>query len=639
MSYVYIGEKARWERPFTVKRYLHPPRAEEVVTMWPDGKILFEPVSADTWPWLYTASAVKLLLGETFEEIDFKRICYERDKDGIPVHAFSCRCGGISLRMEAFCTAERSPAAYVRVTLKNRTPQPVMQKISLLARTGEMVRLTGSEPDGYAHLNTNVRNWGFIPAGFRFDGESLRDGNAVLRMAEIGSLHPVWQGNVKGVPWHLRGLLMLTCEIPAGGERDLFFTFRREGQPAAIPENYAAECTKIRSFWAGELSRIRRYPVWRGNRSAGEMRTMYRTLIAGCLQMFARPVGKPYVIPRQGGLQNNIWPAEAVCMLRALDRAGDFADYTAEVIDFYLKELYVAEGADKGAVRTRDGSIGWGGDGAAVCETIARHILCRGRDAYEKYREPLLSMFRYIERTRAGTKEGEYAGKGLFPPVRSCDWSEVYQNWTKTDIYNLQAEEAAIRAFGKYADRALGEMEEEYADYLCCMRRVLAAAEAAYSDGDEIVLPMHAGRKPTEPQTEGPFIADGVNLIAAGVCEAESDTARRIENYYKNRCMFRNGLHGLMNCGLLPGHQWDPWAGHVWYTGFVEQMWFEVFLKQGRRAEAEETLEAQLRYSMTPEYYVCERYCDNDPYFVPWLPNGSGNGRIIDMLLDMSGAE
>ena len=222
-SYVYIGEKARWERPFTVKRYLHPPRAEEVVTKWPDGKILFEPVSADTWPWLYTASAVKLLLGETFEEIDFKRIRYERDKDGIPVHAFSCRCGGISLRMEAFCTAERSPAAYVRVTLKNRTPQPVMQKISLLARTGEMVRLTGSEPDGYAHLNTNVRNWGFIPAGFRFDGEPLRDGNAVLRMAEIDSLHPVWQGNVKGVPWHLRGLLMLTCEIPAGGERDLFF--------------------------------------------------------------------------------------------------------------------------------------------------------------------------------------------------------------------------------------------------------------------------------------------------------------------------------------------------------------------------------------------------------------------------------
>ena len=241
MSYVYIGEKARWERPFTVKRYLHPPRAEEVVTMWPDGKILFEPVSADTWPWLYTASAVKLLLGETFEEIDFKRIRYERDKDGIPVHAFSCRCGGISLRMEAFCTAERSPAAYVRVTLKNRTPQPVMQKISLLARTGEMVRLTGSEPDGYAHLNTNVRNWGFIPAGFRFDGESLRDGNAVLRMAEIDSLHPVWQGNVKGVPWHLRGLLMLTCEIPAGGERDLFFTFRREGQPAAIPEYYVCE--------------------------------------------------------------------------------------------------------------------------------------------------------------------------------------------------------------------------------------------------------------------------------------------------------------------------------------------------------------------------------------------------------------
>lgn len=206
---------------------------------------------------------------------------------------------------------------------------------------------------------------------------------------------------------------------------------------------------------------------------------MYRTLISGCLQMFARPIGKDYVIARQGGLQNNIWPAEAVCM-----------------------------------------------------------------------------------------------------------------------------------------------------------RRVLEATEAEYSNEGEILLPMHVGRKPSEPQTEGPFVADGVNLIAAGVCAPNSETARKIEMYYKNRCIFWNGLHGLMNCGLLPGHQWDPWTGHVWYTGFVEQMWFDVFLQQGRLKEAEETLEAQLRYSMTAEYCVCERYCDNDPYFVPWLPNGSGNGRIIEMRFD-----
>ena len=29
-----------WERPFTTKRYLHPPFAEEIVTMWPDLKFV-----------------------------------------------------------------------------------------------------------------------------------------------------------------------------------------------------------------------------------------------------------------------------------------------------------------------------------------------------------------------------------------------------------------------------------------------------------------------------------------------------------------------------------------------------------------------------------------------------------------------
>ena len=33
------------------------------------------------------------------------------------------------------------------------------------------------------------------------------------------------------------------------------------------------------------------------------------------------------------------------------------------------------------------------------------------------------------------------------------------------------------------------------------------------------------------------------------------------------------------------------------------------------------------------ELYIMERFADDDPWFVPWSPNASGNGRLISMLL------
>ncbi|MHB9130324.1 MAG: hypothetical protein ACYDBB_04420 [Armatimonadota bacterium] len=42
---------------------------------------------------------------------------------------------------------------------------------------------------------------------------------------------------------------------------------------------------------------------------------------------------------------------------------------------------------------------------------------------------------------------------------------------------------------------------------------------------------------------------------------------------------------------------------------------------------------------MTCEYYLTERFADNDPAFCPWQPNASANGRVIMMLLDFFGGE
>ena len=629
MSEVRISEKAQWKRPFTVKRYIHPPMSEEVVMMWPDGKIMFEGVDSERYPWEYEASAFKILIGEDNEEIDFKKIKYETRQDGVPVHAFGYLKDGAELRMESFCTVEKSPVSYSRLTFRNKTEEEIRGKYSFILRTGTMVLLMGVEQDGYAHLNTNLGNWGFIPTEFQYENGRVYDKAVTMELFGAEDCALTWVGNVAGIPWRYRGVLQAEIVLPPRGEKDLYIAFYRTGKGHA-ERDYEKEKKKTEKFWEEELSKIRVYPKTRGKRNDG----MYRTLVANSLQMFAYPKGKDYVIPRQGGTQNNIWPAEAVYMLKALDRIGGYSAYTEKVIEFYLEKLYISKGKERGSFKTMSGSIGWASDTAAILETIAWHIYYGTRKDYEKYRGYACESYRWIERKRRTTLKGEYFGKGLFPPMRSCDWAEVKQTWTKTDVFNLQAIRALMKAFEKYKDPWFGKITKNYEEYLNRMKEAFCKIAKANEGKDEIVVPMHLGEKVSDPQTDGPFIADGVNLIVNEVCEAKSEDAYKIEKYYTNRCMFQNGLHGLMNCGLMPGHQWDPWAGHVWYTGFVEEGWFNVFLKQGRKKEAEETLKAQLKYSMTPEYYVCERYCDNDPYFVPWLPNASGNGRLINMLCD-----
>jgi hypothetical protein len=73
---------------------------------------------------------------------------------------------------------------------------------------------------------------------------------------------------------------------------------------------------------------------------------------------------------------------------------------------------------------------------------------------------------------------------------------------------------------------------------------------------------------------------------------------------------------------------------HVWYTTSSEQHWYNCFKRIGRHDLAELVWNAVLKYSVTEEYYVGERYRDDNPWYFPWSPNASGSGRIILMMLD-----
>ena len=75
-------------------------------------------------------------------------------------------------------------------------------------------------------------------------------------------------------------------------------------------------------------------------------------------------------------------------------------------------------------------------------------------------------------------------------------------------------------------------------------------------------------------------------------------------------------------------------TGRRWYGNWLESKLYWYYRKIGKDNEAKELLDAQILYNMTPEYYMSERYDDCDPWYMPWCPNCSANGRTILMLCD-----
>ena len=174
-----------WGKPFTNKRYLHPPFAENIVTMWPTSMVMIGEILADD-PQHYetvegfgegfvggVASAgviftVKRESDTIFRLRNLKRFpmydkyrqehelmpleCteYKTRKDGIPIHSLVKDLDNVKFYQEAFCDNKRVSTVYIKVTIENGFGIPQTIHLGTLVRTGPEFMLTGCfEPDGY----------------------------------------------------------------------------------------------------------------------------------------------------------------------------------------------------------------------------------------------------------------------------------------------------------------------------------------------------------------------------------------------------------------------------------------------------------------------------------------------------------
>lgn len=600
------------KRPKTIRRYVHPPLSERLFTLWAEGKIIFGEydvdrdrsritegrdynlqISCGLWP---------VLGRENQRMLDFRSVKNVITEDGVPIHGLIFQEGDLEIELECFCNSARKSTLFGTVKIRNIGKTSVSEILTILLRTTMERDLVYGGPDGYASHDPSLEQWKNITCCWYPWGNAFTDGERELSF----SCPVLWHKKLDGVE--------ISFELNAGEE--FSFTFKLDkGEVSAY--DYEKEKAKTEAFWRGELSRINKLPTEVAN--DGFMMKAVRHMVAQLLQMSVYTKDN-WVILRQGNLQRIIWPTEVMFHIEGLCHVGDFDPYIEPVFRTYFEHLQEPSG--------EIGPLGiyWGSMTAAVLFSFAQYCSAtKNRAFFGEYRDKAYNAFRFIKELRRSVVDTDELAGGLFPYLRGIDWTQQFQCWTSTDIFNLLGLDALAETFSEYEDSAAEEIRREHAEYLMDMKRHFKKYYDAQEGSDVLRIPL----KPMGDDRDlvddfYPLLYQG-RFVYAGVIDKEEDVLR----VYKY--MVREGItqEGLGLYGHMPYRNGN---NNIWYLSFPDIYWFEIWMKYGNRKKAKEVLDAQLRYAMTAEYYFAERLDSKDPYFVPWSPNASATGRFLTML-------
>lgn len=605
-----------WQRPQTTRRYIHPPKAERMFTLWKEGKIVFgeinEPIRARY------ENIVSRGLWFTYGDgipADFRTAQNVLRDDGIPVHGLKNKFGEMDVEIECFTSFERCPTCYIKVDVKN-SPEKT-QEFGFVLRTGKECEFIVDAPDVYAPYSADNTNFKAIPSTFKYDGTVLRDGEYYL-------IAP-------GMNWD-DGKGLASVPLMPGEEKTLILAF---GKGEANDFDYDAEKEKCICAWLLELKKITKLPE--KIKADAELTKTIQHLTIQMLQCFCTSVGTDRLYPRQGGLQRQIWTGEAWMMIEAMCRIGDFGDYLDPVMELYFNEFQTESG------EMVPFGISWAMATATVLFTYAKYAMSAGRAVWDKYRDRAYKASKWIRNSLVEAdytdEKGALVLKGLLPPRRSCDDELVFQGWTVTDASNLFGLEGYVEAAEYFNDPDAAEIRADYEYYLKSVRGYWNDIVKKAGDSDEIDVP-YSLTIPNEELHEKYFFRVSAGRVLNAV-KAEREDIERVLNQFKSCERMRGGLYCRMkdirrdaSVGSGVYNLDENGKCVVWYVCNEEYQWFKMFMRLGNRERAEEIIRDNFNYAMTDEYYMLERYSQRDPYFAPWMPNASANGRTVNMLLD-----
>ena len=624
---------AKWQRFKTTRAYIHPPRAERLITLWREGKIILGEIETPVnKPYKeQTCSGIWFTYGDG-KQADFKTAEYIFREDGIPTHALKLSFGSMNAVIECASDFERRPDCYIKVTLKSEKGAPVCEKIGFMLRTGAEQDLVFGGPDVYGVYNPDIGVWKAAENTWSYDG-IWRDGD---RFAAVS-------GDVEFTFDSINGSSAADISLGAGEEKTVYITFGKgEYTPRSYEDVKAAAVTK----WEGELKKITKLPesILRDS----EQVKIIKNLTVQLLQCFCYGKDTDELYSRQGGLQRRVWTYEAMPVLTALSRIGEFDDYIEETIDLYFTKFREESGEMVPL------GIHWAMATGTVLRSFGEYAQVRGKEYYDKYRDLAMGSFEWMRDTRKKASydgavtaaesnkiEGSYlCVDGLFPPMSACDDPLVFQAWLTTDCNNVMGLDEFAKAAETYGDPRAAEVRAETEEY----RGVIAGAweniKKMQGDGEELYV-TYTPAGDNEEVTRRYHFSPSMGFLMDALRMSPEDYLR-VRKYYESRGLMIGGLYSKMpdKDPSIPGNLLSvvDEAGHslIWYVCAQEYGWFRNLLAHGDRERCCEIVRDAWKFAMSDDYYMLERYHESNVWYSPWSPNASCNGRFINMLLDLA---
>ncbi len=594
------GIEGNWERAKTTCRYLHPPKAERMFTLWREGKIIMGEVvrGKDFCDYLdLDCSGIWLVGTKHVRAFDPRAAKLGMQQDGTPLHSIMLQSAGFDITLEAFCDCVRKPTCFIKLNVKNTAPYSATQQIGFLVRSGKEKQLVYGSPDEYCTYMPDMAEFKYAKKTFEYKDGVLRDGDVFMKpLCDC----PVEFDEEQGILW-------MFITLKSGESIDYTFAFGK-GEEAAY--DYDAERENMQRYWKDQLAKIT-YSF----KNPDDDR-MVKNLTVQILQCLCHYVDGDFLVLRQGGLQRIIWLWEAMPALEALGYIGDFDDEIKAVISTYFDVLW----KDNGEIDNI--GVNWASFTSSCLYNLSIYCIHKNdAELWKKYCDKAMKTYEWICKKRRETEGVEGAIAGIFPPMRGSDWSELFQHWTSTDCSAYIAISIFGEAAKKFADVRADEIKKEAADYKKVMLDHLIAH---FNNGGKRVPLVLDGNDREILATFYPYLTSGAPLSFMTE-ELGREKIEEIFEYYKKVGVFKNGLTGRF--------PYKDGNTHVWYTSIPDYDWFIIWNKLGDRTRMKEIIDAQIKYSMTDEYYMFERYNDVDPYFLPWSPNVSASGRLILMLL------
>ena len=322
--------------------------------------------------------------------------------------------------------------------------------------------------------------------------------------------------------------------------------------------------------------------------------------------------------PCQGGSSERfyVWVWEAMCALRPMLRLGYFKQ-VRKAIDFIFS-LQDGGCPPVGKFTTTKGAIGTSGPkwanttGAALILACDYLELSDDESFIKSYLDKMLQAGRWIIGEIRATRTKGNPNYGIMPECCASDGD--YGQVVFTDCWllgGLQRLRDVLKLLNhpdyvEFAD----ECRQYKHDFDAVLDRVSTPdGFISRSFGDD-----------SHVCNEFRFTDTCLDCVAAGVSSANEP---RMANYLK--WLEENAFKWLFCSEVTPG---------IYYVGNNELTCMKMYLEQKEWKKAWIAAFVFRRFVLTPDVHLtAERYSANDIGFTAWQPNGSNNGRFIEMEL------